>query len=296
MTARIPAYIRENQINEIPNISFLRWDGAYANAKSKAVCRCEVDGFEWASSVCDLVRGRGCPQCAGVRRWLPEDRIAQINALTNISFVRWADGGYVNSHSKAVCRCAIDGFEWASSVTSLLDQSTGCPQCSGKRRWTASERIQQINNIPNVRFLRWADGEYRTSNSKAVCLCLIDGNEWSVKVSHLIDAGSGCPKCAVSGYRADKLGTLYVLRSDCGGMVKIGISNDYKERHSRLKRATPFPWSCIELIHGDGALIADAEKRLLKKLKVVSFPDKFEGFTEWRKWDDKLPLLLAQYR
>lgn len=361
MTATIPAHVREQQINDLPNISFVRWAGEYKNAHSKAVCRCAVDGYEWPATVYNLLNGRyGCPQCAGRRRWTAEERIEQINALPNIEFVQWANG-YCNDASEAICRCTVDGYEWSTKVGSLVRQGTGCPQCGGKRRWTAEERIEQINGLSNTSFVRW-DGEYRGShsriicrcnvdgfewsvninnllnngrgcphcagkrrwtaaeriaqinalptiefvrwvggyknaNSKAVCRCTIDGFEWPAKITSLINIGSGCPECAQNGYNRSKPGTLYLLRSECGSMAKIGISNDYKKRHTQLRNATPFNWSCIELIHSkDGATIAEFEKELHSWTEQAAFSQPFDGYTEWRKWDARLPRWIERYR
>lgn len=284
------------EINELENITFVRWADEYRNNRSKAICRCGIDGYEWAARVGNLLTGKGCPQCAGTRSWTAEERIAQINALPNISFVRW-DGGYTGSKSKAVSRCDIDGFEWSTTVSNLLKPArTGCPQCAGKRRWTAEDRIAQINALPNISFVRWLNG-YRTCTSKAICKCTVDGFEWSVAVGSLISKGRGCPKCAESGYDPAKPGTLYFLRSECGSMVKIGISNDYRRRHKELSRYTPFNWSCIELIHSDdGGLIADFEKEFHRFTAPVNFGEPFPGYTEWRKWDDRLPMWVKRHR
>lgn len=235
-----------------------------------------------------------------MRRWTAEERIAQINSRPNIEFVRWVDG-YVNKDSKVVVRCTIDGNEWAPSTHSLLNANTGCPQCgttavSMKLRVPAEGRIQQINQRHNVTFVRW-ESDYRNHHSKAVCRCTVDGFEWAASVGNLIKPkGTGCPKCAEYGYNAAKQGTLYLLRSECGSMVKIGISNNYEQRHDQLRRHTPFNWSCIELLHGDGATIADLEKELHGMTEQAKFSQTFDGSTEWRKWDDRLPMWLKRYR
>ena len=291
----ISAEERINQINELPNISFVSWVGEYRNKTSKAICRCAVDGHEWSASVHNLVNGcHGCPKCTPMRSWSPEERIAQINEITNISFVRW-HGDYKDLSSKATYRCDIDGHEWSTNLSSLLNQGGGCPQCAGLRRWTDEERVSQINALPNISFVRWESG-YRNVYSKAICSCAVDGFEWSSQVHSLLNIRTGCPKCAPCGYNPAKPATLYALRSECGTMVKIGISNDYEQRHSKLARSTPFRWDCIELLHGDGSLIADLEKELHGKTEQVQFADKFDGHTEWRKWDSRLPLWFDNYR
>lgn len=290
----IPAHIREQQINELPNIRFVRWDGPYKGAPSKAVCRCEVDGYEWATSVHSLLAiGSGCPQCAGKRRWTAEERIEQINSISNIRFIRWVDH-YKNGHSKAVCRCEVDDFEWSPSVDNLLIKGSGCPSCSGQRRWTAEERIAQINTIPNIRFVRWG-GPYKNHKSKAVIRCSAN-HEWSASVDNLLNSGTGCPSCAKSGFDKNKDSTLYFLRSECGAMVKIGVSNNHAQRHRILRHRTPFGWSCIELIHGRGSLIAELEKGLHGKTEQVEFSETFDGHTEWRKWTPEIPKLMREAR
>ena len=220
-------------------------------------------------------------------------REQQINDLPNISFVRWADG-YRNKNSKAICLCEVDGCEWVAEVQSLVNDGTGCPQC-GTLRVTAGRRIAQINALPNIRFVRWADG-YRNNRSKAICRCDLDGHEWVSEVNNLVNAGSGCPKCAPYGFDPAKPGTLYLLRSECGTMIKIGISNNHEQRHSQLKRATPFDWHCIELLHGDGEAIADMEKELHSITEPATFSQPFDGYTEWRKWEPRLLKWLKRYR
>lgn len=221
-------------------------------------------------------------------------REQQIDNLPNIRFVRW-DGEYRNTLSKAVCRCTVDGFEWSASVGNLLSHGRGCPECAVQRRRTPSdERVKQINNLPSIKFVRW-DGEYRNCLSKAVCRCGA-GHEWSSTVNHLVSNGSGCPECAKSGYSQCKSGTLYALRSECGTMIKIGISNDYAARHTTLRRTTPFDWSCVEMIHGDGALIAGLEKALHGLTEPAVFKNSFDGYTEWRKWDNRIPEWFSNWR
>lgn len=291
---------RIEQINGRPNIQFVRWEGEYRDNESKAICRCAVDGFEWAAAVAHLVRGTGCPQCSlrAVSRKLRrpvDERVAQINEIPNISFIRW-EGVYRNSRSKAVYRCAIDGYEWKASVGAFINNGRGCPRCAGSRRRTAEERIEQINALPNISFVRWHD-DYTDLNSKAICRCAIDGVEWATRVDRLLNAGTGCPQCAPYGYRPGKPGTLYILRSECGTMVKIGISNKYKKRLAGLRRRTPFDWNCIELLHSDdGSLIAEWEKELHSFTEQAQFSEPFDGYTEWRKWDDRLPMWLKRYR
>lgn len=285
MSKQVHSSVRESQINSIDNISFVRWDGEYKNCYSKAICRCCIDGFEWSSSVTNIIdNGRRCPQCSGKRRWTASDRIKQVNEIGNIEFVGWR-GDYVNVKSKAMVRCGIDGYEWVASVNNVVNNRQGCPQCAGVRRWTASERISQINAHGGAVFVRWA-GVYKNAFSKAVIRCE-ESHEWESSVDNIL-RNRGCPYCANHGYDTNRTGTLYALRSECGSMVKIGISNNHNVRHKTLKRKTPFNFECIELCHGYGAIIKMIEGALHEFMIDVPFDVKFDGSSEWKSWDDRI--------
>lgn len=198
MVARVSEQERIDQINALPNITFVRWDSEYKGNTSKAVCRCEIDGCEWSATVNNLINnGQGCTQCAGTLKLTPDERVDQINAKPNIRFIRW-DGEFKGARSKAICRCDIDGYEWSATVHNLVNNGRNCPQCSSRRRLTPDERIEQINAKPNITFVRW-DGDFKGGRSKAVCRCEIDDYEWSATVDHLINRGTGCPYCARYG-------------------------------------------------------------------------------------------------
>lgn len=288
-------YVSQINASGAGRYEFVRWAEPFRNQSSKVVCRCIHDGFEWPVTINNLIwNNRGCPQCSGKRRWTSSDRIKQINNLPNVEFVRWVDT-YRNVKSKAVVRCTVDGFEWEVTLNNLLNTSQGCPQCGGVRRWSADERIAQINSLLNVKFVRWYE-DYRGARTKCVCRCIKCHTEWVPTVDNLVNHGRGCPACSWCGYNPYKPATLYALRSECGSMVKIGISNNYEQRHAILKRKTPFQFECVELCHGDGSLIATLEKVLHDLMTPIKFNSTFDGSTEWREWDDRLPMWFEMYR
>ena len=90
------------------------------------------------------------------------------------------------------------------------------------------------------------------------------------------------------GFDRTKYASLYILRSDCGSYMKIGITHNPKQRHNKLKRDTPFSFDCVELIEGPGEQIANLEKELLAEYQPAAFTETFDGHTEWRLWDDSI--------
>ena len=90
------------------------------------------------------------------------------------------------------------------------------------------------------------------------------------------------------GFDRTKDGFLYVLRSDCGQYMKIGITNNPERRNTELTRDTPFQFTRIELIEGTGEQIANLEKELLAEYQPAEFDNHFDGYTEWRLWNDSI--------
>ena len=278
------AYTREQlekRINDVGSgrYEFVRWyvDGEFGSNK-RVVVSCVSDGFEWSTKACNLTHnGNGCPQCSGVRRWTAEERSAQINSLSHCKFIMWKSG-FKNNKSIAVVECT-NGHRWNVSVNNLICIGQKCPECQGVKRWSDIDRIKQINKIEGVSFVCWPDGGYINEYSRATVKCYECESTWSPIVSSIL-SGNGCPKCANSGYNPSKTGTLYALRSECGKYVKVGISNKPSKRHRKLERSTPFQFSLIEQISGDGDKIRNLEKHIHSKYDSAGFTG-FDGATEW---------------
>lgn len=266
---------------------FVRWaiDGEFG-AHKKCVVRCVIDGFEFEVRVSHLTgSGVGCPCCSKKRRWTSNERIDQINELEGIKFVSWVDC-HKNVRSKANVRCEIDGFVWSSKIDNLVNNKQGCPQCAKQRRWTADERIDQINKLENIEFVSWCVGFYGSS-SVAKVRCKIDGYEWKARVHNLVNNGRGCPRCAKTGYNPSKTGYLYALRSECGQYVKVGITGNIKRRLYELSTRTPFRFNMIEEFEGNGDKICALEKHFHTKYKKAGLCG-FDGCTEWLDLSDDL--------
>ena len=123
-----------------------------------------------------------------------EQRVNEAGAGRH-EFVRWEVDGEFGSQKKCIVRCIKDGYKWAADVNSLVNGGHGCPHCVGVRRWTAEERVEQINSLESINFISWVDG-YRNNKSKANVRCAVDGFEWTAEVQSLVNSGSGCPQCS----------------------------------------------------------------------------------------------------
>ena len=77
--------------------------------------------------------------------------------------------------------------------------------------------------------------------------------------------------------------------------MKIGITNKPNRRQVELKRHTPFSFKRIELIEGPGDQIANLEKELLAEYQPAEFTETFDGYSEWRLWDNSIRHKLTSF-
>lgn len=225
-------------------------------------------------------------------------------AGSDYAFKGW-HGDYNGSLSAASLACCNCNHEWTARINNLF-KGRGCPECAKRKigestrrrilagehkpkaRKTGDEYIAEITAVAAGRYevLGW-NGEFKGATSRALCRCSC-GHEWSAIIGNLLN-GRACSVCANHGFNQQRTGFLYALRSHCGTMVKVGISNDPKRRLRELKARTPFGWECIELLKGHGADIARFEKEIHTMTERATLQDTFDGATEWRLWDDRLP-------
>lgn len=172
-----------------PNIEVV---DKYINAKTKILHRCKIDGYEWFPSPSSVLSGRGCPSCRSrhiseILSKTHDEYVAELKIINpNIEVVEM----YVNSETKILHRCKLDGYEWRVCPSSIL-QGVGCPMCSDKVPYTTESYTNKMNILhPTIEVV----GEYKNNKTKVDLRCKIDGWEWSAYPKNSFK-GQGCPKC-----------------------------------------------------------------------------------------------------
>lgn len=280
--------------------------GEYVGSLTKYRCTCLIDGGEYTAPLADLLAGQGCPHCAKEARRLsrlttPEQQIAKIYAASAGRYSFQIVGEHTTTRAtKVSCVCATCCHKWPSTVASLISGS-GCPLCATReskeaRTMTPQDLNDRLVGLCGGRIKFSALGPHLGTRSLISCACVKCEHKWE-SVAYNLFAGRGCPSCASHGYNHGKPGTLYALRSRCGSMVKIGISNKPEQRHKQLITATPFEWDWVDLVQLDnGATIARMEKELHQKMERIQFDEPFDGSTEWMRWDERVPQWFSDYR
>jgi hypothetical protein len=297
MGVKISKENREAQLSALAladGYEFVGWVGEFEGNDTKAILFCNKHG-KYQTRVADFVnRGSRCRKCrddaySTSRRQSVDD--IETFIATSIKDTRWVFigfvSGYRNQLSKMRLQCSLHG-EWLCSLGNFK-VGKRCNRCG-----VESARIKMTVPIDNaiaklvdicskrdgIEFLAF-DGPYVGTMGKAIFKCSIHG-EWIAEIN-AFQRGSGCPSCAIPGYRPALPGVLYALLSECGSMVKIGISNVPSQRQSVLARYTPFKFTVYrELPSTDGSI-----PRTLEKLFHDQFPSAgltgFDGATEWRQ-------------
>ena len=258
----------------------------YRSTNEKVFIHCHDHGI-FEQSPNNHLKGNGCPSCAGVKKHTNESFIEKAKAVHGHKY-DYSLVEYNSTHSKVTIICKEHSVFEQSPANHLGGK--GCPKCKGiaaskAQRSTTEEFIEKARKLHG-------DGcdysmvDYVNAATKVKVVCPEHGVFFQTPTSHL--QGSGCPGCADYGFDRTKFGVLYVLRSDCGRYMKIGITNKPVQRHAQLSRATPFSFKRIELIEGPGDQIANLEKELLAEYQPAEFTETFDGYSEWRLWSDSI--------
>lgn len=257
----------------------------YQSTHKKVSIHCPYHGaFE--QSPANHLSSHGCPHCGSIDISLTKrsNKESFVNKAKQIHGSKYCYSKvvYVNNLSKVTITCHEHG-EFTQIPASHL-RGNGCPMCAGKNKDT-SEIIKEFKMVHGVSYI-YDCVEYIGAHNKVVVVCEKHGEFLISPANHL--KGRGCPGCTKTGFDRTRSASLYVLRSDCGQYMKIGITHNPKQRHNKLKRDTPFSFRCVELIESIGEQIANLEKKLLAEYQPVEFAETFDGSTEWRLWDDSV--------
>lgn len=175
-----------------PNIEIV---GEYVNAKTKVLCRCLIDGYEWCATPDSILHGAGCPECGRkkVSKKLKKSNEKFLQEMQAINPNIMILDKYVNDNTKVKCRCKVDGYEWLSKPNYLLG-GHGCHRCSNAERYNTDSFVEKMSIVnSNIEIL----GEYINSHTKIECRCLLCEHKWSTSPNNLI-SGKGCPQCNTS--------------------------------------------------------------------------------------------------
>lgn len=254
----------------------------YTSNKNKVSILCPDHGLFSMTPNSHLL-GQNCPKCSGKHRLTEQEFIAQARVIHRSDEYDYSAVNYVNKSIKVSIVCREHGVFKQTPKSHLLGR--GCITCAGVKKHTNESFATKANLVHNNKY-DYSSINYFGAHIKISIMCPEHGMFEQTPGNHL--SGVGCPSCMACGFDRTKPASLYILRSDCGSYMKIGITHKPDQRHAQLSRETPFHFECIELIEGPGDQIANLEKELLAEYRPVEFTKTFDGYSEWRLWDDSI--------
>jgi hypothetical protein len=122
-------------------------DEEIVNQRSRLKFECLVDGFKWETSVVCIMKGSGCPQCAGNARKTPEEayeicrQICAKEGYTTIGFM----AGYKNKESRFEYCCPRHDNQNVT-YANFVNHGCRCPECYRERMVESGELFGYYKN------------------------------------------------------------------------------------------------------------------------------------------------------
>lgn len=263
------------------------WPESIINNKHRVKTVCPKHGVFEQTVTKHVTDGRGCRQCGSesVSRKITKTGEYYVQKAINVFGDKYdyslVPRGPIGSLDTVKVFCDKHGvFERSISFLHCYD----CPRCGNESKRTGRKRsIEESKRIHGGLYDYNAWPEDITSETYVVTKCPEHG-PWRHKVRKHLE-GSGCHKCARGGFKHHEIGYLYFLRNE-DGLVKVGVSNNYKARIERLRKMTPFSFDVLAVfLHKKGSQVLETEKLIHKYNKSAGFSG-FDGATEWRHIKD----------
>lgn len=201
----------------------------YFNAVSKGIIICKTHG-EFLQCPNAHLAGNGCFECAKVNRvnnsTYPLEKIQQIlkDKNKNIQIIN----GYKNTHSKCLCKCNIDGYEWLARPHHIIINDTGCPMCARNARLTNEIADSRLMGTNIVRL-----EDIQSSNINIKWKCLLDDYVWSATPNNILNGITKCPRCSGKEVLTNELVDLKLKDRD---IIRL---DDVKGAHRKIR------WKCL---------------------------------------------------
>lgn len=201
-----------------------------SNVKSSIICK-EHGLFLMTTS--NHLQGQGCPACgnqrAGSKLRKDPKKVLQDFRQVHNDLYDYSKVVYTTAKVPVEIICKSHGSFWQTPDNHLHGQ--GCPSCG---RLSQVSRLVDTQDRVLAKFqevhgdnYNYKNMNYTNQHTKVQIICKNHGIFTQTPHNH--EQGHGCPKCQVSNQNI-----LYVLKCLDTGLIKIGITNNLKQRISSI--------------------------------------------------------------
>jgi hypothetical protein len=250
----------------------------YINNSTKLIITCPAHG-DFSQTPNSHLAGKGCMDCSGKKPISIDQFISRSEKIHGDKY-DYSKVVITSTRTKVLISCPHHG-QFNQRPDAHMD-GHGCQKCAKIQRplstiSNTSKFIDKSLATHGDRYL-YSDVNYRNSKTPVSVICKTHGTFYVKPSFHLM--GQGCPTCSPGGYNPTKPGFVYALKSHCGTMMKIGITNNPDKRYSSLSSSTPFQFSieaCAAVPGQSAQAIEGAIHKMLKKSGLSGF----NGSSEW---------------
>ena len=250
------------------DVELLFFDG-YTGRNSRF--RCTRDGMEWVCAIRDTLQNADfCPRCGNREEYSKEKVLSGIQGrpLQLLDF-------QPKSQGRSLFRCLDDacGYEWRAANTNVVGANTGCPKCAGTMPLTEEEVRGRLVGRPSVTLVRYSG----SAGSKSVWHCEDCGEDWEAKAEAVVGkAASGCPNCAVGGFKPSKPAHFYCYEISKAGQKYIGFgitgvlwrrSGQHEDSFAEAGATGKLLWT---VYHEVGSRVREVEDEIKRTFPITS--------------------------
>lgn len=197
----------------------------YVNRHAKCEIICPVHG-SFRQDMHSHLRGAGCPDCAGLRRWTTEMFIERAKSRHGDKY-SYSKSVVTGATKKVTITCPAHG-DFEQTARDHVARTDGCPQCGVER--SAAKRIEK-SRVKYSSTLPLADGGVFTGVRNKVRLICSRHGEYESRAADVLYKETQCPRCAVQvsrweaevGAFVEALGLSHMRTRDVIGPKEIDI-------------------------------------------------------------------------
>lgn len=230
------------------------------------------------------LKGSGCGRCNGSYTLSKEELLDSFNNIHgnkyDYSLIEYKN---MKTHIKIIC----PEHGVFKQIPDSHKRGMGCPKCSGNKKLTTKEVLEQFNNNNNNVY-NYDKFEYKGSHTKSIIICIEHGEFEVTPNNH--KRGKGCPKCKMSH------GERVVMKY----LDKFNIKYDYQKKIEGCRNKYPLPFDfylpeynmCIEYDgeqHFSKHEFFGGEKSFNKRIKLDNIKNKYCN-------DNNIELLRISYK
>lgn len=241
----------------------------YVGALSKVQIICRQHG-SFLMRPNNHLQGKGCTACGKIR-WVKGRQLGLKDFITRAKAIHldaydYSSVVYNNIDSPVKILCNTCGTINLQTPNNHL-HGKGCFTCYGNKKDTIKSFIEKSHKT-HLSTYDYSQVTYINSITKVKIVCKTHGTFSQKPRDHI--AGTGCPKCAISGFNKNKPATLYYLSINGGLAYKIGITNRSVRARYSLEEMDIIE-VLFEKYFSCGGDCYDAEQSILKEFSYAKY-------------------------